>query len=395
MTYPPLWSSDVEARIRVEARNLDPQKVPDHVQMCTKCVVTNQRPRITFDAEGVCSACRYAESRVNVDWVARRQELVKLLEWYRPRTTSGYDVIVPCSGGKDSSTVAYRLKHEFGARVLCVKWGPFVYTDIGRQNIDALVQAGFDFIEMTPNGLLHRRLSRLAFEYLGDHFQPFIYGQLAFPMHMAVKLGVSLVFGAENGEATYGGDTAANDKPGWGFGDWERIYLKGHGIQKLIDIGSAVGAFTDDDVRSLSPFYAMPTPCDAEYRWLSYYLPHHPQGNLYFASEHTGFTPNPERNVGTFSRYASIDDATDDFHYYLSWAKFGLGRATSDAAHEVRDGDLTRDEALALVTKYDGEFPPQPKYDLFKDYLGLDDGQFNRVIERFRRNVKSPAHRAA
>jgi N-acetyl sugar amidotransferase len=386
----PLWSAEVEARIRSEAYSLDPQKTPDHVQQCTRCVVTNQRPRITFDAEGVCSACRYAERQQYVNWDNRREALEVLLK--RHRLKDGYNCIVPASGGKDSSTVAWRLKNEFGMNPLLVKWAPFVYTDIGRKNMDALVHAGFDVVEMTTNGHLHRKLARLSFEYLGDHFQPFVYGQLAWPMHMAAMLDVQLVFGAENGEAAYGGDGSANDARSWAYQDWERVYLKGVGLRRLIEIGKNLGALTDAEIRSLSPFYTLPMYMPrVEYHWLAYYLPHHPQGNFYFAQEHCGFTPNPERNVGTFSKYASIDDATDDFHYLLGYAKFGIGRCVSDAAHEVRDGDLTREEALALVAKYDGEFPPKHKYDLFKDYLGLDDEQFGRVMDRFSRPASLPA----
>lgn len=386
MTYPPLWPAEVETRIRAEASNLDEQRTPTEVKFCTRCVMSNQRPRIVFDEEGVCSACRHAErKRTKIDWPARHDELVDLLD--KVRDDGPYNVVVPCSGGKDSSTVAWRLKNEYGMKPLCVKWAPFVETDIGRQNLDALVQSGFDVIEMMPNGILHRRLARLAFEYLGDHFQPFVFGQLAFPMHMAVRMGVRLVFGAENGEATYGGDPSADEKRCWDYDEWERVYLKGSGIQKLIQIGRDTGAFTEADVHSLSPFYNLPSRellKDVQYHWLAHYVDHHPQGNYYFASEHTGFMANTERSVGTYSKYASIDDATDDWHYFLSWIKFGLGRATSDAAHEMRDGDLEREEALELVKRYDGEFPPSDKYELFKDYLGLDDEQFERVIDRFR-----------
>ena len=40
--------------------------LPDKVKFCKRCVVSNQRPRIVFDQEGVCSACRFAEHKKNV-----------------------------------------------------------------------------------------------------------------------------------------------------------------------------------------------------------------------------------------------------------------------------------------------------------------------------------------
>lgn len=386
----PLWSDEVEMSVRgffsmTPRGDMQVHNLPKTVQRCTRCVMTNQRPRIVFDDEGVCSACRYAEKkRTGIDWAKRADELKALLD--RHRKPSGYDVIVPCSGGKDSAMVAHRLKHEHGMHPLCVKWAPHLYTDIGRKNLDAFIQSGFDVMVMHPNGLLHRRLSRLALEYVGDPFLPFIYGQLAYPMRMAAKMGINLVFYGENGEAEYGGDPSANDKPCWNYADWERVYQKGAGVDQLVGVGLDVGAFTDDEARSLSEFYRLPD-IDAlggiEFHWFSYYRFWHPQENFYYASENTGFTPNPERSEGTYSKYASLDDKMDGLHYMFGYLKFGIGRCTSDAAHEVRDGDLTRDEALALVEKYDGE-PPERHLGECLDYLGMDRARLDAVMERFR-----------
>ena len=104
----------------------------DIVTFCTRCVVSNQRPRITFDEEGVCSACQNAEYKSkNIDWNQRHQDLVALLDLYRSSDGS-YDVLVPVSGGKDSATIAHRLKHEFGMHPLTVTWAPNIWTKIGQ-----------------------------------------------------------------------------------------------------------------------------------------------------------------------------------------------------------------------------------------------------------------------
>lgn len=383
----PLWSEDVERRIRERAVSIDEQKTPEHIVFCKRCVISNQRPRITFDAEGVCSACRYAEEKKKIDWSVREQELRALLD--KNRRTAGYDVIVPVSGGKDSSFIAHKLKHEYGMNPLCVKWAPFMYTDIGRQNLDAFIASGFDVLVAHPGGLIHRKLARLSFEYLGDPFQPFVFGQLCYPMHMADKFGIPLVFYGENGEAEYGGDQSANDRPCWNFSDWERVYLKGAGVKRLIEIGAELGALDDWEVRRISQFYSLPyfDASRTEFHWLGYYMKWHPQANFYHAAEHTGFKPSPQgRSEGTYSKYASLDDKLDGLHYWMAYIKFGIGRCTSDAAHEVRDGDLTREEAVALVRKYDGEFPSR-YYKEVLEYLSLDEEQFWRVVDRFRNPV--------
>jgi hypothetical protein len=148
--------------------------LPTEVRFCVKCTVSNQRPRITFDAEGVCSACRFAEyKRTHVDWAAREAELVELCNAHR-KTNGDYDVIVPCSGGKDGGFVAHQLKYKYGMHPLTVTWAPLLPSEIGRRNLDAFIGAGFNHILGTPNPIVTRRLTQLSFAHVGDPFQPFI-----------------------------------------------------------------------------------------------------------------------------------------------------------------------------------------------------------------------------
>jgi N-acetyl sugar amidotransferase len=387
MTYRPLWSPEVEARLQAEARNLDKQeRAAGPVQMCTRCVMTNQRPRIVFDEEGVCSACRYAErKRGEIDWEERHKELVLLFNRQSMPPAGSYHVVVPCSGGKDSSFVASYLRDQCNMNVLCATWAPFIYTGVGWRNMQAFVQAGFDVNIFMPNGLLHRKLARLGLEFYGDPFLPFIYGQLNWPMHVAAQNDIGLVFFGENGEAEYGGDPSANDKPCWDEADWERVYMKGGGVEKLVRLGHQLGCISDEEISAYSEFYRPLIPDHPigapEFHWLGYYLPWHPQGNFYHAAEHTGFKTD-KRSEGTWTTYASLDDKLDGLHYYMGYVKFGIGRCTSDAAHEIRDGNLGRDEALALVKKYDGELPARHLGECL-DYLGMDRPQLDRVIARF------------
>lgn len=390
--YPRLWSDEVEQRVRKEARNLDPQIPPKEVVMCKKCVMTNQRPRIVFDEEGVCSACRYAERKKEIDWDARRHELEGLLAQHRGK--GAYDCVVPSSGGKDSSFVAHKLKHEFGMNPLCARWAPHMITDIGERNWQSFIHSGFDTVTAQPNGLLHRKLSRLALEFYGDPFIPFIYGQLYWPMHVAQQFDIKLVFFGENGEAEYGGDPSANDRSHWDREDWSRVYMKGGDASKLLGLGNTLRAITDEEFDGATRLYFPPTDefgdldRSAEFHWLGYYLKWEPQSNYYFACEHTGFEANEERSEGTYSKYASLDDKLDGLHYYFGFLKFGIGRCTSDAAHEIRDGELTRDEGLALVDKYDGEFPERHINECL-DYLGMDREHLETVCARFQNNRPS------
>ena len=119
---------------------------------------------------------------------------------------------------------------------------------------------------------------------------------------------------------------------------------------------------------------------------MGYYKRWDPQENYYYCAEHTGFSPNTERSEGTYSKYASLDDCLDGFHYYLGFIKFGIGRATSDAAHEIRDGKITRDEGISLVRQFDGEFP-RKYYKDFLEYCDMKEPEFEEIVDAWR-----PAH---
>ncbi|MFA5935773.1 MAG: N-acetyl sugar amidotransferase [Patescibacteria group bacterium] len=363
---------------------------PKEVVYCTRCVVSNQRPRLTFNDEGVCSACQYAHRKHHeIDWNQREKELVALLDKHRS-TDGSYDVIVPGSGGKDSAYTAHILKTKYGMHPLTVTWAPFIYTDIGWKNFQNFVAAGFDATNFFQNGVLHRKLARVAFELKGDAWEPFAFGQKAYAFHMALKYGVSLIFYGENGEVEYGGSMQNADKPFESVKDWDTLYYKGAGIDTLAAAGREMGIFASDEIlpKTLDLYRAPPLEqidaLGAEMHWLSYYLKWVPQENFYYAQKHTGFTVNEEgRSEGTYSKYASLDDKTDGFHFYLAFIKFGIGRCTSDAAHEIRDGHITREEGVALVRRYDGEFPKK-HFKEFLEYLDITEEHFWEIADSYR-----------
>lgn len=314
--------------------------LPKDVVFCKRCVTSNQRPRIIFNEDGVCSACEFAEIKDSqIDWDAREQELNVLLDQHRS-STGEYDVIVPASGGKDSAFVAHQLKHKYGMHPLTITWAPFVFTDIGWQNYVAFKDAGFDNILGFPDGQFHRKLSLLGFDLLGDAWEPFAYGQKSWAFHLSVKFGIPLIFYGENGEAEYGGTTRSRHKAFESPDEWSDIYYKGTGIDYLIEEGLLRGIFEPGEVSPATVnLYKAPSRdalahVGSRCYWMSYFRKWVPQEHYYYAAEHTGFKANPVRSEGTYSKYASLDDKMDGFHWYLSYIKFGMGRATRDSSME-------------------------------------------------------------
>lgn len=382
----------------------DPEQyygLPQEVKFCAKCGYSNQKPNsekeykhtrktkkptVAFDEQGVCSACRVAEKKKEVDWKEREEMLRELCDRYR-RTDGGYDCVVPGSGGKDSFYAAHKLKYEYGMNPLTVTWAPHLYTDWGWKNFQAWIHAGFDNYLFTPNGRVHRLLTRLAVEQMFHPFQPFIMGQMYFPPKIAAKYDIPLVFYGEN-PTEYGNAAKADNKA---TKDWE--YFTTNANDEIYIAGTSVadlkGSFGMSD-HDLLP-YMPPNPEELEavkldVHYLGYYLPWHPQECYYYAVEQGGFQAAPERTAGTYSKYSSIDDKIDDLHYYTTFIKFGIGRATYDSSQEVRNEELEREEAVRLIRRFDGEYPTRFEEDNF-NYISLPEQQFEVASKMFEQPI--------
>ena len=374
--------------------------LPPEVVFCRRCVMSNQRPAsipefqhlrdrrgakyMHIDAEGVCDACRHAEVKEGIDWAAREEELLRLLDKHR-RDDGHYDCMVPGSGGKDSAYQAHVLKYKYGMHPLTVTWPPILYTDYGYQNYRNWIEVGgFDNLTFKPNGRVHKKLTRLAIQNLLHPFQTFILGQKNLAPKLAIQHGIPLIFYGEN-EAEYGNPLAENqsslrDKSYFVFKDLADVYLAGVSIPELIE---KHGFALNDLMAYLPADHKALEHANVEVHYLGYYLKWTPQESYYYAVEHTGFQARPFRTQGTYSKYNSIDDKIDDLHYYTTHVKFGLGRASYDASQEIRNKHLTREEGIALVRQFDGEFPDR-YFGEVMDYLELDPEEFMAWCDEFR-----------
>ena len=370
--------------------------LPADIIFCKKCTYSNQKPIsekefehkfktkktvLNLNYQGICAACEIAEKKKKlIDWDKRYYELKKLCEKYRSRNGS-YDCIVPGSGGKDSFVQAYRLKYEFGMNPLTITWAPHIYTPWGWKNFQSWMHSGFDNYLFTPNGKVHRILTRLAFDNLFHPFQPFIMGQNQFPIKLAAKqFKIKLIFyGDPNVE--YGNpdnfNSSSKSKNYFSYKNKQKIKISGLSINEL----KKNFKLSDLDLEPYLPISEKEfSRSNVQVKYLGYYLNWHPQNCYYFASEKGGFKPSPERTAGTYSKYNSIDDKIDDFHFYTLFIKFGIGRASYDSAIDIRNGEITRDEGINLVKKFDGEYPARFQKEIF-EYLSFDKNKFGNIIK--------------
>lgn len=373
--------------------------LPENVIFCKKCVMSNQRPAssiefkhtpthkhraLHFDEAGICDACKFAELKEQIDWAKREEELLELLDKHR-RNDGYYDCIVPGSGGKDSAFQAHILKYKYGMHPLTVTWPPILYTDYGYNNFKNWIDVGgFDNISFNRNGRAMKILTKLSIENIFHPFQTFILGQKNLAPKVALKYNIPLIFYGEN-EAEYGNPIADNafslrDKSYFAMNNLDEIYLGAVSVKELTE---KYDLDLNDLMSFLPPNYEELEKSDLEVHYLGYYLKWTPQEAYYYAVEHTNFQARPFRTQGTYSKYNSIDDKIDDLHYYTTFVKFGIGRATYDASQEIRNKHLTREEGVALVKRFDGEFPDR-YFNEVMDYIGMDPEHFLELCDKFR-----------
>lgn len=370
--------------------------MPVEVKYCSKCVMSNQRPSTTIefknvdkkqslemDDRSVCAACIQHERKWNeIDYEERQKVLERILDRHRSNDGS-YDVLVPSSGGKDSMYVAHVLKHKFGMHPLTVTWPPHMYTKIGRQNFESFNRY-FDNISFNPAEDVHRLLTREAFLNLLHPFQPFILGQKNIGPKIAMKYGIKLIMYGET-ESEQGSRVDPNNPkmdPKY-FAvprkDRTNVIIGKRSYDELLNLG-----LSRMDLEPYLPIALEDMKAsEIEVFYMSYFENWRSQEKYYYAMEHCGFQPNPERTEGTFTKFASLDDKIDGLQYYTTWIKFGVGRASYDASGEIRHRYIDRDEGVALVHKFDGEFPKKYHQDCL-EYMGIDEKAFWDAIDRFR-----------
>ena len=367
---------------------------------CKKCVMSNQkvlpsvltsdtashenRSNISF-VDGVCAACIEVEKKyTTIDWAKREFEFNKFLDKYRSRNGS-FDCIVPGSGGKDSVFQAYILKTKYKMNPLTVTFAPHIYTDVGMKNFHKWPLNGDvqNFL-FTPSGRAHSKLTELSFKNMLHPFQPFIFGQKNYPIHMANLLKIPLVVYGES-QAENGGE---KDEIGefkmlhryWTKNKNDKILVAGYDLDEL----EKKYRITSNDLRFYLPVEKdIAIKNDITVIYLGHFEKFDAQENYYLAAKHTDYKTNAERTEQTFSKYRSIDDKIDAFHFYTQYVKGGYGRCSEEASDEIRHKHITREEGVKLVHKYDHEFPKNHFQDFLK-YINTSEEEFYDTLDKFR-----------
>lgn len=352
------------------------------VEYCTRCLYPDTKPDLGFDTNGVCSACTAFDQRDEVDWDLRRQEFIDTVARYRSDDGSNYDCIVPVSGGKDSTYQVLRLL-EVGMNPLCVTATTDALSEIGRRNIENIKQLGVDYVEVTTNPVVRRKINKLALTQIGDISWPEHVAIFTIPVRIAVQFGVRLIVWGENPQNEYGGPAAASED-----NTLTRRWLEEFGgllglrVSDLLEVEGIERrhlmqyTYPDDEALQDSGVTGI---------FLGHYFPWDGWTNALIAQAN-GFESLPNLVEGSLANYENLDNHQTGIHDYFKFLKFGFGRATDIANNHIRRGRLTRPDAVRMVRAHDGKFPTfclgQPLAETLA-MIGMTVDEFERVCDQF------------
>ena len=326
---------------------------------CKECLTPSTRPRVVF-TDGVCNACLWAKEKKSINWKDKQKLLKKICR--ANRKSKGWDVIIPVSGGKDGSYVAWKLLNELGMHPLCVTFSPPMQTDLGRRNLERFRNAGFDLIEIRPNPVKYRELCKRLFVEQARSKFPFVIGIGTAVSYMADKLGIPLVIYGEEGETEYGGTDIYKNEIFMPYEYYTEIYHEGINIGEGWWKRLPKGKQKKLKVTWWSKFEAWDDKLHAD-----------------LAKEKFGMETEPQ--VGTFTDYAQLDDYLQDLHAYECFIKYGTGRATGDANLAIKRGEITRERGIEIVREKDGLFPIQ-HLQKYLDFFQMTEEEFWAIIDK-------------
>lgn len=349
------------------------------MRYCKKCIQPDTRPRIIFDEEGVCFACRYAESLDSIDWEARQKELKKIAEWAKNNSNGGYDCVIGVSGGKDSTFQALYAKDNLGLNPLLVNSVPEEITEIGKHNIDNLARLGFDMFMIRPNPNIMRQLIKRDFYKYCNPQKVTEYTLWASAYQVALVFKIPLIIQGENAGLTLGVTKGLGTD-----GDATNVFKSNTLATAAIEeYGKEVDSkylqlyrFPDRKLLNQSGIRAI---------WLQYYVKEwSSRKNAEFAIAHGLKVRDDEamREAGRYTRYNALDSDMNIYNQMLKYYKFGFGFATDEACYDIREGQITREEGIKLVKEYDGKCGER-FIKAFCKYIDISVEDFWCVVDKF------------
>ena len=345
-----------------------------NLKRCSRCIMPETWESINFDENGVCNICRNSEIKQKIDWQKKRQEFVELITQYKGKGL--YDCIVPYSGGKDSTFTLYSLVKDFGLKPLVVSFDHWYYRPkILANRVSTQKILGVDCLTFRTDWQVVKKLMRESLERKGDFHWHAHTGCFALPMQMAVRFEVPLVIW---------GEPSSEYTAYYAYDDNEEIDER-H-FNRLVNLGinaeDMVGMIKGVTMRDLEP-YRYPSlkelkEIGCRSVCLGSYIPWDVRTQAQIIHDQIGWQGDAVENIPPQYWWEKVEDLFQGTDDYLKFIKRGLGRTCHLTSIDIRNGRMTREEAIELTKRYDGLRPAS--LEVFLDYLGMTEKEFNQIV---------------
>tara|TARA_B110001450_G_scaffold256398_1_gene286743 strand:- start:1563 stop:2684 length:1122 start_codon:yes stop_codon:yes gene_type:complete len=352
------------------------------MKYCKSCLFPESKPDLFFDEDGVCDACISAKRKHGIaeaiDWRAREEQFIKILDNAKSRKPSGYNCIVPVSGGKDSVWQAYALKVIHGMHPLAITFDQFDQTPEGIRNLEILKEIGVDHLHFTINPKVVKKLVLKAFELVGDHYWVNHVGIYTVPFYFAAKMEIPLVVFGENPQFEYGGPQVSRDN-----NVMDRAWRQEFGLMRNLREEDFIDSeISEQDLQML--FF----PSDTEMHdkeifgtFYGFFYPWNAREHLKVA-EKFGFRGFEAPPTGAYLAYENIDMKFIAIRERQKYLKYGYARVTDQLNIDLRNGIIERDKALKIAIQRDGKVD-QELVDSFCSYIGITLDKYNEIMDSF------------
>ncbi len=353
------------------------------MKYCSNCVMPNTRPDLHFDKNNVCDACRSAkDKKENIDWDKRKKDFEELLDSFGNKSSSKYDCLIPVSGGKDSHLTLYYAKNVYGLNPLCVCFEPTLPTEIGRRNLENISKQGVDLIHFKQNPLIYNKLIMEGFKRVGDMEWANHMGIWSVPVHFAIKFDIPFVLWGESPQMEYGGSQTISEINKKQFNeDWLNDYGCLNGLRPQDLISDREGITLEDLKMYIYPSRDLVEKWGGRGVFMGYYFKWNKSENIKII-ENMGFKRRRGRIEVSYTDFEKLDCLSMNLHDYLKFLKFGYGRATDSVCIQIRNGDISREEGVRIVEKYDGKYPKEC-IEIFCEKFKITIAEFDEICKPF------------
>ena len=334
------------------------------------------RPQAIFE-DGFCLPCQFIATKEKVSPQVKFKILQGKFKVSRKKQKNkgAYDCIVGVSGGKDSTRQAHWVRDRLGLRplIVCCGYTPKQMSKIGAKNLSNLMSMGFDVIIATPAPETAAVLALKSFKEFGNVCKSTEMSLFSTVPRLAIELGVNTLFWGEN-PALAIGDNAVEGQD----------EFDGNNMRKMNTINSGGRNWIDTAVHSpyLAEHYIYPdedrfNKGNVNIFFLGAVWDDWSQedNSTYASLQGLTLRPGEEDNTGDLTNASMLDEEFTNINMMLKYFKLGFGRATDFVNEKIRSGQLSRNDAIAIVKKYDGVCSDEI-ISRFSAYVGISRQEF-------------------